>query len=56
MQNVSNGVGEIAFVDALGGTGKTFLRKLIQAAIRSHNDIAVALASSGIAAKLLSGG
>jgi hypothetical protein len=29
---------------------------LIQAAIRSHSDIAVALASSGIAATLLPGG
>jgi hypothetical protein len=38
MQNVNNGVGEIVFVNAPGGTGKTFLRKLIQAAIRSHND------------------
>jgi hypothetical protein len=56
MQNVNNGVGEIVFVDAPGGTGKTFLRKLIQAAIRSHNDTAVALASSGIAATLLPGG
>jgi hypothetical protein len=56
MQNVNNGVGEIVFVDAPGGAGKTFLRKLIQAAIQSHNDIAVALASSGIAATLLPGG
>jgi hypothetical protein len=56
MQNVNNGVGEIFVVDAPGGTGKTFLRKLIQAAIRSHNDMAVALASSGIAATLLPGG
>jgi hypothetical protein len=55
MQNVNNGVGEIVFVDAPGGTGKTFLRKLIQAAIRSHNDKAVAIASSGIAATLLPG-
>jgi hypothetical protein len=27
MQIVNNGVGEIVFVDAPGGTGKTFLRK-----------------------------
>jgi hypothetical protein len=56
MQNVNNVVGEIFVVDAPGGTGKTFLRKLIQAASRSYNDIAVALASSGIAATLLPGG
>jgi hypothetical protein len=49
-------VGEIFVVDAPGLTGKTFLRKLIQAASRSHNDIAVALSSSGIAATLLPGG
>jgi hypothetical protein len=55
MQNVNKGVGEIVFADASGETGKTFLSKLIQAAIRSHNDIAVALASSGIAATLLPG-
>jgi hypothetical protein len=41
MQNVNNGVGEVFFVDAPGGTGKTFLRKLIQAASQSHNDIAL---------------
>jgi hypothetical protein len=56
MQNVNNVVGEIFVVDAPGGTGKTFLHKLFQAASRSHNDIAVALASSGIAAMLLPGG
>jgi hypothetical protein len=56
MQNVNNVVGEIFVVDAPGGTGKMFLRKLIQAASQSHNDIAVALASSGIAATLLPGG
>jgi hypothetical protein len=56
MQNVNNGVEEIVFVDAPGGTGKTFLSKLIQEASRTHNDIAVALSSSGIAATLLTGG
>jgi hypothetical protein len=40
MQNVNNGVGEVVFIDAPGGTGKTFLRKLIHTASRSHNDIA----------------
>jgi hypothetical protein len=56
MQTVNSGVGEIFFLDAPGGTGKTFLIRLILAAIRSQNDIAVALASSGIAATLLPGG
>ncbi|GFX22687.1 uncharacterized protein TNCV_2994221 [Trichonephila clavipes] len=42
--------------DAPGGTGKTFLLSLILATIRSQNNIAVAIASSGIAATLLDGG
>ena len=56
MQTVNNGVGEIFFLDAPGGTGKTFLIRLILAAIRSQKEIALALASSGIAATLLPGG
>ncbi|GFV90791.1 ATP-dependent DNA helicase [Trichonephila clavipes] len=44
------------FLDAPGGTGKTFLIRLILATVRSKNDIALALASSGIAATLLPGG
>lgn len=43
-------------MDAPGGTGKTFLIALILATIRTQNDIALALASSGIAATLLEGG
>jgi hypothetical protein len=43
-------------LDAPGGTGKTFLVKFVLATIRSHNEIAIALASSGIAATLLPGG
>ena len=42
--------------NAPGGTGKTFLISLILATIRSHNKIALALASSGISATLLEGG
>ena len=53
MQTVNNGVGEIFFLDAPGGTGKTFLVKLILAAIRSQNHIALVLASPGIAVTLL---
>ncbi|BHF84822.1 hypothetical protein SprV_0902797400 [Sparganum proliferum] len=56
MVTANNGVGGILFLDAPGGTGKTFLLRLILTAIRSKNDIAVALASSGIAATLLPGG
>lgn len=48
--------GGIVFLDAPGGTGKTFLLNLILAAVRSKNEIALAVASSGIASTLLSGG
>ncbi|GFX87397.1 ATP-dependent DNA helicase [Trichonephila clavipes] len=44
------------FLDAPGGTGKTFLISIILAIIRSQNNIALAIASSGIAATLLDGG
>lgn len=44
------------FLDAPGGTGKTFLISLILAKIRSQGNIALAIASSGIAATLLDGG
>ena len=44
------------FVDGPGGTGKTFLYNTLLATIRSSGDIAVAVASSGIAALLIMGG
>ncbi|KAE9542286.1 hypothetical protein AGLY_003413 [Aphis glycines] len=44
------------FLDAPGGTGKTFLINLLLAQIRSSGKVALAVASSGIAANLLSGG
>lgn len=53
---VSAGKGGFYFLDAPGGTGKTFLISLILAEIRSSNGIALAVASSGIAATLLDGG
>ncbi|MDD9341337.1 MAG: AAA family ATPase, partial [Providencia heimbachae] len=56
MQAVSNNAGGFYFLDAPGGTGKTFLISLILATIRSEQKIALALASSGIAATLLEGG
>ena len=52
----SQPVGRIFFLDAPGGTGKTFVLNLILAEIRKNNEIAVAIASSGIAATLLEGG
>ncbi|UYV73324.1 hypothetical protein LAZ67_10002721 [Cordylochernes scorpioides] len=56
MQAISDQRGGLYFLDAPGGTGKTFLINLILATIRSRNEIAVAIASSGIAATLLDGG
>ncbi|XP_055312023.1 uncharacterized protein LOC129574268 [Sitodiplosis mosellana] len=56
MQAVENKTGGLYFLDAPGGTGKTFLISLILSTIRSKNGIALALASSGIAATLLDGG
>ncbi|XP_053597683.1 uncharacterized protein LOC106693515 [Microplitis demolitor] len=48
--------GGFFFLDAHGGTGKTFLISLIFAKIRSEQKIALAVASSGIAATLLDSG
>ncbi|XP_055306971.1 uncharacterized protein LOC129571224 [Sitodiplosis mosellana] len=56
MNSVNNKSGGFYFLDAPGGTGKTFLLSLLLAKIRSQQKIALALASSGIAATLLDGG
>ncbi|KAG8235757.1 hypothetical protein J437_LFUL015378 [Ladona fulva] len=48
--------GGIFFLDAPGGTGKTFLINLLLAEIRRNNKIANAVASSGIASSLLDSG
>ncbi|KAL8594540.1 hypothetical protein ACOMHN_028894 [Nucella lapillus] len=47
---------QLFFLDAPGGTGKTFLINLVLAKMRSEGKIAVAVATSGIAATLLPGG
>ncbi|XP_008180301.1 uncharacterized protein LOC103308537 [Acyrthosiphon pisum] len=54
--SISSEQGGSFFLDAPGGTGKTFLISLILARIRSQNHIAIAIASSGIAVTLLDGG
>ncbi|XP_003741051.1 uncharacterized protein LOC100901484 [Galendromus occidentalis] len=56
MSAIANRTGGLFFLDAPGGTGKTFLISLILATIRSRKHIASAIASSGIAAALLDGG
>ena len=53
---VDRNQGGALFLDAPGGTGKTFLINLILAKMRSEGKIALATASSGIAATLLTGG
>ncbi|GFX67502.1 ATP-dependent DNA helicase [Trichonephila clavipes] len=56
MHAITEQSGGLFFIDAPGGTGKTFLLSLILATIRSQNNIALAIASSRIAATLLDGG
>ncbi|TMC16317.1 MAG: hypothetical protein E6J34_20245 [Chloroflexi bacterium] len=48
--------GGVFFIDGPGGTGKTFIENLILSAVRSTGQIALAVASSGIASILLNGG
>lgn len=56
MNRIETDEGGIIFLDAPGGTGKTFLINMILAAIRVKKQIALALASSRIAATLMEGG
>ena len=44
------------FIDGPGGTGKTFLYRALLATVRSRGFIALATATSGVAASLLPGG
>eukprot|EP00267_Zea_mays_P044793 XP_020397012.1 uncharacterized protein LOC103644601 [Zea mays] len=48
--------GGVFFVDGPGGTGKTYLYKALLAALRSQDKIAVATATSGVAASIMPGG
>uniref|UniRef100_A0A7N0UU60 ATP-dependent DNA helicase n=1 Tax=Kalanchoe fedtschenkoi TaxID=63787 RepID=A0A7N0UU60_KALFE len=51
-----HGDGGIFFVDGPGGTGKTYLENLMLKSVRGQRKVAIAVASSGIAALLLSKG
>jgi ATP-dependent DNA helicase PIF1 len=53
---VAGNLGGIVFLDAPGGTGKTFVINLLLAKIQCQSKIALAVASSGIASTLLDGG
>ncbi|CAB3220694.1 unnamed protein product [Arctia plantaginis] len=55
MRAIDGGNCGLYFLDAPGGTGKTFLTSVILATVRARSNIAVAFASSGIAATLLEG-
>jgi hypothetical protein len=46
---------KVIFINGPGGTGKTYNKNLILNVVHSCGDIALAVASSGIAALLLSG-
>ena len=48
MKAIDDGNGGLFFLDAPGGTGKTFLISLFLATVRARSDIAVAVASCGI--------
>ena len=50
------GNGGVFFLDGPAGTGKTYIYNLLLAEIRSRGKYAIAVASSGVAAILLSGG
>jgi hypothetical protein len=44
------------FIDGPGGTGKTFLQNILLAHVRKQGKVALAVASTGLAATLLEGG
>jgi hypothetical protein len=56
MNYVEKKVGQIFFVDGLGGTGKTYLYKALLAKVCFMNLIAIATATSGIATSIMPGG
>ncbi len=53
---VNQKIGGIFFLDAPGGTGKTFVINLLLAKIRQQSKIAIVMASAGITVTLLHGG
>jgi len=55
LESVTNNQGHIFFIHTAGGCGKTFLCNIIAAKVRKRGQIALCVASSGIAALLLDG-
>ncbi|KAG5729776.1 hypothetical protein E4T56_gene938 [Termitomyces sp. T112] len=56
MDSVDNNLGKMIFIHSAGGCGKTFVCNTLASAVRSNGDVALCVASSGIAALLLEGG
>uniref|UniRef100_A0A453ESA5 ATP-dependent DNA helicase n=1 Tax=Aegilops tauschii subsp. strangulata TaxID=200361 RepID=A0A453ESA5_AEGTS len=56
IESVDRQRGGILFVDGPGGTGKTFLYMALLATVRGQGKIAVATATSGVAASIMPGG
>ncbi|XP_060965525.1 uncharacterized protein LOC115712693 [Cannabis sativa] len=56
LERVFTNNGGMFFIDGPGGTGKTYLYRALLAKIRSKKLIALATASSGVAASILPGG
>ncbi|GFX98538.1 ATP-dependent DNA helicase [Trichonephila clavipes] len=56
LRKIDSGNGGLFFLDAPGGTGKTFLLNSLLMSVRKDKKIAVAVVSSGIAVTLLNGG
>nr|XP_027121539.1 uncharacterized protein LOC113738500 [Coffea arabica] len=56
LQSVFSSEGKVFFIDGPGGTGKTFLYRSLLSALRSQGYIAIAVATSGVAASILPGG
>lgn len=56
MHSIKSGSGGIFMISGHGGTGKTFLYKVVCAKLRSKGTIVLCMASSGIAVLLLPGG
>ncbi|WVZ78326.1 hypothetical protein U9M48_026061 [Paspalum notatum var. saurae] len=56
LDHVVNNKSQVFFVDGPGGTGKTYLYKALLAKVRSMDRIAIATATSGIAASIMPGG
>jgi len=55
LESVTNNQGYLFFIYAAGGCGKTFLCNTIAAEVRRRGQVALCVASSGIAALLLDG-